>query len=297
MLIVIAILIGIGLPLYALYLAWSSRNGGRLFWIMRVVAALTVMGFLTLVARWDLLSMYLVYVWWALVVLAALLGLAAMRGRRWIETESRRALLWAALDPVVGIALLGYVATGLLHGETVDLSPPLDDGHFAVVQGGNNPLINYHNTYPPQRFALDIVALDNLGRRAEGIQPDELDAYFIHGAPVVSPCSGEVVQAVDGIPESAIGETNTDQPAGNYVVVRCNGIDITLAHMRPGTVAGTAGDQVEIGQTLGEVGNSGNTTEPHLHVHAVPAGTGSDGEGVPLTFDGLFPVRNTIFGT
>lgn len=296
MLVYIAVLIGVGLPLYAVYLAWSSRNGGRLFWSMRVVAALTVMGFLTLVARWDLLSTYLVYAWWAIVVVASLLGLLALRGRRWIETERPRTLAWAALDPIIGIVLLGYVLTGFLHGPAADISSPLRDGRFVAVQAGNNPLLNYHNTYAPQRFALDIVQLDDLGRRADGIQPTDLAAYFIHGTPVVSPCAGEVVEAVDDIPESAIGDTNTDQPAGNHVVLRCDDVDITLAHLRRGTLKVQEGDTVEDGQPLGEAGNSGNTTEPHLHIHAVPAGTGNEGQGLPLTFNGTFLVRNATFG-
>lgn len=295
MLVAIAILIDVLLPLYALYLAWSSRKSGRLHWLMRTIAAAGVMGFLTLVARWDLLSAYLAYLWWGLVALAALLGLLAMRDRRWIETERPRALLWTALDPIIGVALFGYAATGLLHSEAVDLSPPLADGTFMVVQGGNNPLVNYHNTYAPQRFAIDIVALDEFGRRADGIQPAELDDYVIHGMPVVSPCAGEIVELVDGLPESTIGATNADNPAGNHVVLRCAGIDITLAHMRPGSLQVAIGEVVAAGQPLGEAGNSGNTTEPHLHIHAVPQGE-PDGEGVPVTFDGRFAVRNMTFG-
>jgi murein DD-endopeptidase MepM/ murein hydrolase activator NlpD len=56
------------------------------------------------------------------------------------------------------------------------------------------------------------------------------------------------------------------------------------------------GDVVTVGQPLGKVGNSGNSTEPHLHIHAVKQGTGGHavGEAVPLTFGGAFPVRNTV---
>ena len=295
MLTVIAVVIGVLLPVYAIYLAWSARNGGWLQALMNVAAALGVMGFLTFVARWDVLSVYLVYVWWALVVLAAMVGLLSVRDRRWIETERPSALLWSALNPVVGLGLFAYALTGLVHDRAVDLAPPLEGGRFVVGQGGNNPLLNYHNTYAPQRFALDILALDDLGRRADGIEPSELEKYVIYGKPVVAPCDGTVVEAVNDSPGMAIGETNRDQPAGNHVVLRCKGLDITLAHMRPGTVTVAAGDTVATGQRLGEVGNSGNTTEPHLHIHAVPEGTESDGEGVPLTFGGRFLVRNDTF--
>ncbi len=295
MLVVIAVVIGILLPIYAVYLAWSARHAGRLVAAMKLVAAFGVMGFLTLAFRWDLLSTYLVYLWWGLVVLAGLIAVLRMRGRRWIETERRRDVLWAALDPVIGVGLLAYALTGFLHGPAVDLFPPLAGGRFVVGQGGNNPILNYHNAYAPQRFALDILALDGFGRRAAGIEPENLEDYVIYGTPVIAPCAGTVVEAVNDSPEMAIGETNAAQPAGNHVVISCEGVDLTLAHMRPGTVTVAAGDTVEVGRRLGEVGNSGNTTEPHLHIHAVPAGTGTEGEGVPLTFGTRFLVRNATF--
>ena len=58
-----------------------------------------------------------------------------------------------------------------------------------------------------------------------------------------------------------------------------------------------AGDRVFAGQRIAKVGNSGNTTEPHLHIHAVRKNTGDHlftGKGVPITFDGHFFVRNTF---
>ncbi|MEZ7171746.1 M23 family metallopeptidase [Sporosarcina sp. OR05] len=65
-----------------------------------------------------------------------------------------------------------------------------------------------------------------------------------------------------------------------------------MAHMKEGSVAVAKGDTVTTGQLLGKVGNSGNTSEPHLHIHAE-----LDGKGVPLTFDGRFLVRNQLVKT
>ena len=59
-----------------------------------------------------------------------------------------------------------------------------------------------------------------------------------------------------------------------------------------GSVAVDEGDRVAVGDRLGAVGNSGNTTEPHLHIHAVDA---TKGMGVPISFDGRVPVRNRRF--
>ena len=292
----IAILICVLLPAFAVFSAWSARKSGRLTWLLKVIGSLGLMGFLTLIARWDWLSIYLMYAWWALVIGAALGGLLAVRKRRWIEGETRTSLITTAIEPVISLGLLGFASIGLFHaGAAVDLRFPLSDGRFIVGHGGNSTTLNYHNAHPTQRYALDILALDNLGRRAAGFQPKEMEAYVIYGAPVSSPCAGNVVEARDGLPDNAIGATNTEEASGNHVVIACQGLEIVLAHFRPGSVKVAPGDAVTAGQVIGETGNSGNSSEPHLHIHAVREGTGGQGKGeaIPLTFGGVFPVRNT----
>ena len=296
MIVALAIFVGIVMPLYAVYQAWQAGRGGRLAWILRIVAAASFMGFLTLVARWDFLSVYLLWLWWLLVAVLGLLGLWQVAGRNWIEGEKRSQLWSTALEPVIGLGLLGYAAWGLPHPAAVDLAFPLTGGSFVVGQGGGSAVLNYHNVNQTQRFATDILALDALGRRADGFEPAELQRYRIYGMQVVAPCEGEVTAATDGLPDNAIGETNRDAPAGNHVVIACEGIEVLLAHIQPGTVAPAIGDRIAAGQPVGLVGNSGNSSEPHLHIHAVRAGTGGvmQGDPVALTFGGVFPVRGTI---
>ena len=83
-------------------------------------------------------------------------------------------------------------------------------------------------------------------------------------------------------------------------MVRCQNtdpaVDVLLAHMKRGSVAVKKGEVVEGGRLLGKVGNSGNTSEPHLHVHAIRTGSGStlEGEGVPIEFDGRFLIRGSL---
>jgi murein DD-endopeptidase MepM/ murein hydrolase activator NlpD len=62
-----------------------------------------------------------------------------------------------------------------------------------------------------------------------------------------------------------------------------------MAHMQDGSIMVEAGMKVKAGQEIGAVGNSGNTTEPHLHIHAE-----LNGEGVPLRFSGRFLARNSV---
>jgi murein DD-endopeptidase MepM/ murein hydrolase activator NlpD len=70
-----------------------------------------------------------------------------------------------------------------------------------------------------------------------------------------------------------------------------------LAHLQRGSITVRAGETVETEQAIAKVGNSGNTTEPHLYIHARQANTGKsilDGEGMPMLFFRRFLVRNSV---
>ena len=165
-------------------------------------------------------------------------------------------------------------------------------------------LLNYHHSNEAQAYAVDIVALNAAGLHARGLMPTDLDRYAVFGRDVHSPCTGTVVETRDGLADLVPPATDRENPAGNHVVLRCTGttptVDVLLAHLQRGSVAVEPGAPVSAGRLLGRVGNTGNTSEPHLHVHAVLTGSGGvlDGEGVPVSFDGRFLVRNSlVFGS
>lgn len=212
---------------------------------------------------------------------------------------------WVSLAANVLIALYFLLSVALTVGgfsygsrRSARLSFPLQGGVYHVIHGGNHPILNYHNVNPAQRFALDIVELNPAGTRAMGFYPSDLERYTIFGQTIHSPCEGEVIEVRDGLPDLTPPEADGEHLAGNHIVVRCgeDDVDVVLAHMMEGSIAVTQGERVEAGQVIGRVGNSGNTSEPHLHIHGVRTGSGStlDGEGVPLLFDGRFLVRNSL---
>ena len=189
----------------------------------------------------------------------------------------------------------------------VDLSFPLAGGRFVVLHGGGTAALNYHHAVPAQAYATDVLALNDRGRRARGVRPEALDAYEIFDRAVIAPCDGVVSGASDGAPDMPIGRVDPARPAGNHVLLSCvvGGAEVTLllAHFRPGSVAVVHGERVRRGTRLGRVGNSGSSTEPHLHIHAVrgreagPSAVLATAEAVPLTFDGRFLTRNAIVHT
>lgn len=142
------------------------------------------------------------------------------------------------------------------------------DGAWMVFWGGETEFRNYHAVTPMQRHALDI-ALWRDGATAES-PGTENEHYHAFGQPYLSPVSGTVVSVLDGLEDIAPQNTGnaTDHPAGNHVVIESQGGFVFLAHGKKGSILVQEGDTVEIGDVVAAVGNSGNTSEPHVHIHA-----------------------------
>ena len=104
----------------------------------------------------------------------------------------------------------------------------------------------------------------------------------------------------DGIPENIPGATSRAVPitletvGGNHVIVNLgDGVFAFYAHLQPGAIKVKVGDKVRRGQVLGLVGNSGNSTEPHLHFHLGDANAPLGSEGLPYAFD-AFDIESRI---
>lgn len=286
------------LPASFLLILWRKRLDEPGRWLPAALYTGAYVAYLYVAGSWAFLSYYLRYLWPLVFLAVTAASYRRLRGRlRPRRSDLRRT--WSDwLVAAVFATLLVASLPGYRYGDTpVELAFPLGEGRYYVGQGGNSPVVNYHNTHPSQKYALDIVALNAAGMRAAGLYPTDPGLYVIFGTPVYSPCDGTVTAAVDGLPDLKPPARDPEHIAGNHIIVRCGGVNVVLAHLQQGSVAVEVGDRVSVGRFLARVGNSGNTTEPHLHVHAVRSDTPDsiEGEAVPVLFDGRFPVRNSVF--
>lgn len=159
------------------------------------------------------------------------------------------------------------------------------DGEWSVFWGGRTREQNYHVIAPDQRFAYDLVVLqDGKSHTGDGTR---LEQYHCWGRPIVAPGAGMVVTAVDSLADQVPGTMDRAHPAGNHVILdHGNGEFSLLAHLRRGSVAVRPGQRVAPGDKLGECGNSGNTSEPHLHYHLQNGPEFGRAEGLPAQFTG-----------
>ncbi|HKL69405.1 M23 family metallopeptidase [Salibaculum sp.] len=239
-------------------------------------------------------------------------------------------LPWPFLLPAGTSGWVGLVVSGILlcfgvwfaaravAGKTLspvemsDIANPFGSGHFLVAHGGSNTLLNSHlktlvasverfRPWHRQSCAVDFFGLGRWGLRARGrrrADPRPMRSSAIFHAEVRAPCAGVVVAAEGGMPDFDVPNEDTVNRMGNHLILRCGNAEIVLAHMRQGSIPLSPGDAVALGDRLGEVGNSGASTEPHLHIHAQrPAPERAppiSGAPLALRIDGWFLVRGNL---
>ncbi len=121
--------------------------------------------------------------------------------------------------------------------------------------------------------------------------PKANTSYHAYGQSALAVGDGVVTEIKDGIPENTPGDSRAvpialETIAGNHVIVDLGGGFFAFwAHLQPGTLKVKVGYRVRRGQVIGLVGNSGNSTEPHLHFHVSDASSPLGSEGVPYAFD------------
>ena len=157
-------------------------------------------------------------------------------------------------------------------------------------------------------YAVDFVPVDSRGRSAPWswravVGTERPEVFFGFGRPVLAPCAGRVVIAHDGETDHEarrsqltlipymLGQAGRARQgpaglAGNHVVIafRPSGPFILLAHLRRSSLVVSVGDEVESGQVIGQCGNSGNSTRPHVHIQATDNTAWDTALGLPLAF-------------
>ncbi len=160
-------------------------------------------------------------------------------------------------------------------------------GEWTVFWGGDSLEDNKHLTHANQRRAADLVVTDAEGKSSRGSGARNED-YYAYGREVLAAGAGAVITVVDGVPDNRPGSMNRYAAIGNAVLVEHEPGEVALyAHLQPGSIQVKVGQQVAAGDLLGRCGNSGNSSEPHLHFHLQDTRALQDGWGIEPVFAGV----------
>jgi hypothetical protein len=265
---------------------------------------------LFLVNPWHIYSYYLGIWWLMLPVILVAYRFSSSKEIPWLARPDWRG--WTGIP--VALLLFGIAIPMVVNSwsgksipsEPVELEFPLKGWRYFIAHGGSHSMINAHinvkdiEQYRGQTWAYDIVQMGWFGNRASGIYPRDLNSYYIFDKPVYAPCSGEILNRENNLADLTPPDTDKENLPGNYVKILCDteNIVVFLAHLKKGSVVVDPGDDVGTGDFVGRVGNSGNTSEPHLHIHAQKGGGGEsqlNADPDPIVLSGYgFLTRNDI---
>ncbi|GAB5466718.1 MAG: hypothetical protein Kapaf2KO_21540 [Candidatus Kapaibacteriales bacterium] len=187
-----------------------------------------------------------------------------------------------------GMFVQPYIETTIPTPErnSVQLSLPFK-GEWDVVWGGDTKEQNYHVESKAQKNAFDIVIKDDEGKTFKTNGRTNED-FYVFGKELIAPCAGEVVMVVDGVPDNVPGEVNPIYVPGNTVVIKAAENEyLFFAHFKEGSITVKKGQKVNKGDLLGLCGNSGNSSEPHLHFHIQNQANMINATGVKAYFDNI----------
>ncbi|MEU5368256.1 M23 family metallopeptidase [Streptomyces sp. NPDC005951] len=231
---------------------------------------------------------------------------------------------WATTFLPATIVLALMVATTTLQaraaaprgepGPPVEVDPPVT-GRWSALNSPADKVPSHGTHAYGQTYAIDIVADPETGEGEPPARPAfrwlwplfrRNQAFPAFGAPLLAVADATVVRAGDGqrdhlsrtslagflylmfIEGNVRSIVGAHRVIGNHVILDLgDGTYAVYAHARRGSLRVKAGDTVRAGQRIGSVGNSGNSSEPHLHVHLMDGPDLDDARGVPFTWRGV----------
>lgn len=197
---------------------------------------------------------------------------------------------------------------------SVDLEYPFT-GHWLVQNSPADRVPSHGTDLFATSYAIDFVPVDDAGRTAPVtlaslVRPEPPETFPGFGRPILAPVDGTVVAAHDtesdhpayrGLPSIGYALTQRRRAAagwaalaGNHVLVESGDVVVAVCHLQRGSVEVRPGQRVHVGARLGRCGNSGNSTEPHVHVQAIDDRHVERAVAIPLTFRASLPHNGQV---
>ncbi|NWJ49686.1 MAG: peptidoglycan DD-metalloendopeptidase family protein [Bacteroidetes bacterium] len=160
-------------------------------------------------------------------------------------------------------------------------------GSWDVFWGGDTKELNYHVESEAQKNAFDFLIIDKSGKtyKTDGKTNED---FYAFGKEIIAPCDGEIVLVVDGVKDNIPSEMNLFDVGGNTVILKTgNNEYLVFCHFKHQSIKVKEGQKVVQGQLLGLCGNTGHSSEAHLHFHIQNVEDVNKATGVKCYFDSI----------
>lgn len=174
---------------------------------------------------------------------------------------------------------------------------------WTITWGGDTKELNYHVESQSQKNAFDFVIKKD--GKTYKTNAENNEDFYAFGKEIFAPCDGEIVLAVDGVKDNQVGEMNNQFITGNTVIIKTvNNEYLFFAHLKQYSIKVKQGQKVKQGELLALCGNSGHSSEPHLHFHIQNTENSNQATGIKCYFDKILvdgiekidcsPIKNEV---
>lgn len=236
--------------------------------ILAILCTLALMGVIGVYSVGGMVGAYtwslFIFILAPVAVLAVIIQLVVLIGR----LIKKQIIKWNIIFLLVSLVFTYHITilmgispitypTNADESESVQAIIPVED---AVLFGGKE--YKTHAIWPSECYAYDILA------KPYDVGSEELEDYGIYGRDVVAPVSGTIIDMVNTEIDIVPNTEEFTSSLGNYVFIQIDETNtyMILAHFQQGSISVSIGDHVTQGTMIGKVGNSGTTSEPHLHM-------------------------------
>lgn len=306
-----------------------SKKCDLIDWILKIIMSISFLLLLNTIAYWQHFSIYLPYAIFMIFIIVCYFSYKKVKSCDDYNMKKYRKLIHRILIVFLSIffttIFIGALKSKNYSEEAINLSFPLRNGKYTITDGGDgkiSPLMNYHYMFltvnkfktlltksdswdnnsklqSGDRYAVDVVKLNNIGALSKKILPHEINNYEIYEDDIYSPCDGQAIEVVDNYDNNIPLTGGYPKNVGNHVIIKFNNSNkaIVLGHMQKDSIKIKSGDIVKEGQIIGKVGNSGWSEWPHVHIKVMEMKDDNfwNGEPVPFTFDNKVPFKNRVY--
>lgn len=215
----------------------------------------------------------------------------------WLDNEREKAISIAfdgdyTIQSLLLAPFVSYPESDNRYTENTYIMPIKEE--WFVFWGGTNQFINYHYVYGSQRYAYDLIIMKDGQSYCDS--PHKNENYYAFNKEIVAPGNGEVIKVIEDVKDNVPGEMDEGQPEGNCVVIKHPNNEYSLlAHLKENSILVKVGESVQKGQVIGLCGNSGNSSEPHLHFQVMNSSDYYKGQSIRIQFEnGFEPIQGEV---